>query len=104
MEKVRFKGEPIGGHAVRAAHCSKTDDVGMCAFVSLDADRSEGQKNSKGLPDLIVETEFINGLDEDFVDLTERLEPIIKRDVSQNANAEAGTWKGMTLDEALRDA
>ena len=101
LEKGGIERVPFSCHTIRALDSTETDDMGMCASVALYTDGSEGEENGKGLPDVIVETEFANGIDVDLIDQTQRREAIVESDISQNAHSQTRTRKGMTFDEMV---
>jgi hypothetical protein len=45
----------------------------VCALVALDAHRLDGQEDSKGLPNLIVQPKLIDGVDVDLINVAQDL-------------------------------
>ena len=74
------------------------------ALVALHADALDRQEHGEGLPDLVVEAEVLDRLDEDLVDLLQHAQRVALRDVAEDAHAHAGAREGVALDEGLGHA
>ena len=61
--------------------------MGVCALIALNSDRTERQENCKCLPDLVIETVFTNGFDENLVHEAKGLEAISFGHVAQNSDS-----------------
>mmetsp|Transcript_38655 Transcript_38655/g.69275 ORF Transcript_38655/g.69275 Transcript_38655/m.69275 type:complete len:594 (-) Transcript_38655:193-1974(-) len=103
LEKVAVKGEPVRGHPVAGGDRAEGDHVRVRSLVALHPHRAHWQENCKRLPDLIVEAELADGVDENLVHSAEDLQPVALRDVADHAHREAGAGEGVARDERLRN-
>ena len=90
--------DPIGCHAVMAAHDAQGDGVVIGSFVSHDAHRADGQKNGEGLPNFIIPLGGSHFLDHDGIGLAHDAQAL-GVDSSDNANGESRTREWLAVDD-----
>lgn len=103
LEEICLKGIPICRHPIPRGDSPERHNMRMCPLVSLDPNRPDGQKDCKCLPDLVVEPEFADCVDEDLVYIAQNIEGVALSHVPQDPNCKARAREGVAGNEGLRD-